>query len=135
MQTDSVTREEDLVRALNMLGRELPQAQWIALVDQNGLMMGCVPARPDVDPDGIAGITAAAVMAAERVLDEVRGGQLRYVNVAGSMRQHLMIMIRRDRFLSIGLPPNALVQETFRPILKSVPGLLAILEKRYPGSQ
>lgn len=132
MHPESITREEELLRVLALLARDIPHTHWIALVEQNGLVMGCVPAKPDVNPDGIAGITAAAVMVAERVLDEVMGGQLRYVNIAGSTRQYLMVMIKQDRYLSIGLPPDVLVQATFRPILKRVAELLGILDKRFP---
>ena len=129
MHPDPITREEKLVRVLSSLTQDIPQAQWIALVDQNGLVLGCVPPEPEVNPEGIAGITAAAVMVADRVLDEVKGGQLRYVNVSGSVRQYLMVFIGKERFLSIGLPPDVLVQSTFRPILKRVPQMLKVLDK------
>jgi predicted regulator of Ras-like GTPase activity (Roadblock/LC7/MglB family) len=131
MHPESVTRGEELMRVLALLARDIPHARWIALVEQNGLVIGFVPADPNVNPEGVAGITAAAVMVAERVLNEVMGGQLRYMNIAGSACQYLMVMIKQDRFLAVGLPSDALVQATFRPILKRIPQLLEIIERRF----
>ena len=68
------TRQSELQRVLTNLSREIPKADWVALVDQNGLMVSSVPAEPPVDSDRVAAMTAAVAQTAERVLAEIEGG-------------------------------------------------------------
>lgn len=124
------TRESELVRVLSGLADELPDPLWVALVDDQGLVLSCVPDDPVVPEERISAMTAAVVNMGERVLTEVEGGGLRYVSVAGSKRQYLMVVLTTERLLSIGLAPKVPAQATFGPLSRYVPELLAALQRR-----
>jgi predicted regulator of Ras-like GTPase activity (Roadblock/LC7/MglB family) len=96
------TRQSELQRVLGSLSEEIPKADWVALVDQNGLMVCSVPSEPPVESDRVAAMTAAVAQTAERVLSEIDGGTLRFATVTGSRRQHLTVYLSRDRLLAIG---------------------------------
>ena len=125
------TRQSELMRVLDLLAHELPDPQWVALVDHDGLMVACVPTEPRVDADRISAMTAASVVAGERVLEELAGGQLRFVSVAGSERQQLTVRLSQDRLLSIGLGSEVAAQSTFGPLRRWVPELLRALRMRF----
>lgn len=124
------TRESELVRVLSGLANELPDPLWVALVDDQGLVLSCVPDDPVVPEERISAMTAAVVNMGERVLTEVEGGGLRYVSVAGSKRQYLMVVLTTERLLSIGLAPKVPAQATFGPLSRYVPELLSALQRR-----
>ena len=125
------TRQSELQRVLASLSQEIPRADWVALVDQNGLMVSSVPAEPPVDSDRVAAMTAAIAQTAERVLTEIEGGTLRFATVTGSRRQHLTVFLSRDRLLAIGLPPEVEAQTVIPPLMRWVPELLQVLKRRH----
>jgi predicted regulator of Ras-like GTPase activity (Roadblock/LC7/MglB family) len=125
-----LTRQSELQRVLGSLSDDLPGAHWVALVDQNGLVVSCVPPEPPVDSDRIAAMTAASAQTAERVLREVDGGKLRFANITGSSRQHLTVFLSRERLLSIGLSPDVAAQATIPPLSRWVPELIQVLRMR-----
>ncbi len=125
------TRQAELVRILEQLAEELPEPDWVALVDDQGFVMACVPEKLDVGEDRVSAMTAALVSMGDRVLEEVEGGILRYANVSGSKRQYLAVVLSADRLLSIGLRPGLAAQVTFRPLSRWVPELLQALQRRY----
>jgi predicted regulator of Ras-like GTPase activity (Roadblock/LC7/MglB family) len=125
------TRQADLVRVLQKLAEDLPDPDWVALVDDQGFVMACVPEDMAVDEDRVSAMTAALVSMGERVLEEVEGGDLRYANVSGSKRQYLSVVLTSDRLLSIGLRPGVAAQATFRPLSRWVPEMLKTLQRRY----
>jgi predicted regulator of Ras-like GTPase activity (Roadblock/LC7/MglB family) len=125
------TRQAELVRVLEQLANELPDPDWVALVDDQGFVMACVPEDMDVEEDRVSAMTAALVSMGERVLQEVEGGSLRFANVSGSKRQYLAVVLTSDRLLSIGLRPGLAAQVTFKPLSRWVPELLKALQRRY----
>lgn len=125
-----VARQTELERILSQLAEDLPDPHWVALVDDQGLVLSCVPANPVVDEDRISGMTAAVVSMGERVMEEVEGGALRFANVAGSNRQYLMVVLTKERLLSVGLDPKLTAQATFRSLSQWVPQLLQALQRR-----
>jgi predicted regulator of Ras-like GTPase activity (Roadblock/LC7/MglB family) len=130
-QESMVTRQSDLIKALTGITTDLGQPIWVALVDDDGLMVASVPESPALGSERIAAMTAAGVIPAKRVLGEVEGGTLRFVTFAGSDAQVLVVAVDQKRFLSIGLNPQVSVQSTFGPLSNWVPELLKILKKRY----
>lgn len=126
-----VTRQSELHRVLGRLAEELPSPDWVALVDQNGLIVACMPPEPAVDTDRISAMTAASVLMGERVLGEINGGSLRYASIAGSVRQHLTVVLSKDRLLSIGLKPDVAPQATFGALGRWVPEVLRTLQMRF----
>lgn len=126
-----VTRQSELERILSQLAGELPAPHWVALIDDQGLVLSCVPEDPVVDEDRVSAMTAAVVGLGERVMQEVEGGRLRYANVAGSRRQYLMVVLDSERLLSIGLDPQVPTQATFKPLSRWVPELLKTLSRRF----
>ncbi len=126
-----VTRQSELVRVLSSILAELPRPLWIALVDDDGLMVACVPEKPKVDSERIAAMTAVSMSTAKRVLGEVEGGTMRFLTFAGSQAQLLVIAVDQKRFLSIGLPPQVSAQGTFGPLSQWVPEIVKILNKRF----
>lgn len=126
-----VTRQSELERVLNQLANELPDPHWVALVDDQGLVLSCVPANPVVSEERISAMTAAVMDMGERVLREVEGGRLRFATVAGSKRQYLAVLLTSDRLLSIGLGPQVPAQATFAPMSRWVPELLKTLRMRF----
>jgi predicted regulator of Ras-like GTPase activity (Roadblock/LC7/MglB family) len=133
-QDSMVTRQSELIRVLTAIQAELMKPLWVALVDDDGLMVACVPESPEGGADQIAAMTAAGVLTANRVLGEVEGGSLRFVTIAGSQSQLLIVSVDRKRFLSIGLNPRVSAQTAFGPLSNWVPQLLKILRKRFSAT-
>ena len=134
MGVDMVTRQSELIRVLEMIAEELPDPLWVALVDDDGLLVACVPSQPPVDVDQISAMTAALALTALRVLVEIDAEEFRYSSVAGSERQLLLVALDGKRFLSIGLKPDVVVQAVFRPLSRRVAELLKILRMRFSVS-
>jgi len=130
-QESMVTRQSELTQVLAGIQTDLGQPIWVALVDDDGLMVASVPESLALGSERIAAMTAAGVIPAKRVLGEVDGGTLRFVTFAGSKAQVLVVAVDQKRFLSIGLNPHVSVQSTFSPLSNWVPKLLKILKKRY----
>lgn len=126
-----VTRQAELQRVLSSLSQEIGRADWVALVDQNGLLVSAVPADPPVDSDRVAAMAAAVAQTAERVLSEIDGGALRFATVTGARRQHLTVFLSRDRLLAIGLSPDVEAQTVIPPLMRWVPELIQVLKRRY----
>jgi len=129
-----VTRQSELIRVLETIAEELPDPLWVALVDDDGLLVACVPSQPPVSVDQISAMTAALALTALRVLVEINAEEFRYSSVAGSERQLLLVALDGKRFLSIGLGPDVVVQTTFRPLSRRVAELLKILKMRFSVS-
>ncbi|HKY84596.1 MAG TPA: roadblock/LC7 domain-containing protein [Anaerolineales bacterium] len=125
------TRQAELQRVLGSLADEISQAEWVALVDQNGLMVSSVPADPPADSDRIAAMAAAVAQTAERVLAELDGGKLRFATVTGAKRQHLTVFLSSDRLLAIGLAPDVEAQSVIPHLMRWVPELIQVLKQRY----
>ena len=134
MISQNTTRQDELIRILNSLADSLPEVYWIVLVDQEGLVMACVPPKPEVSPENIAAMTAAMATTVERILGEIDGGQPRYSSVVGSRRHHVTILLPEGRLLTIGLPPDVSPQKTFQPIRQWIPQLLDVLRMRFTSS-
>ncbi|MCH8339766.1 MAG: roadblock/LC7 domain-containing protein [Chloroflexi bacterium] len=128
------TRQSELEKILGKMADELPDPDWVALVDDNGLIVSCIPESPVVGQDLIAGMTAASIIMAERVLDEIDGGQMRFTSIAGSKRQMLSVVLSRDRVLAIGIGPEVPAQATFASLTRWVPEILKVLSKSYVTS-
>ena len=126
-----VTRQSELIRVLSKLAEELPDPHWVALVDSDGLVMACISDEPSVDPEGISAMTAALVITGERVVEEIEGGQFHYASVSGSRRQLLMVLLNKDRFLSIGLGSQVPPRATFSLLSRRIPELLHALQMRF----
>jgi len=125
------TRQAELQRVLQSLSDEITRAEWVALVDQNGLMVSCVPPEPLIESDRVAAMAAAAAQTAERVLAELEGGALRFAAITGSRRQHLTVFLSRERLLAIGLPPEVEAQSIVPSLQRWVPELIQVLKRRY----
>ena len=125
------TRQSELERVLSQLAADLPDPHWVALVDDQGLVLSCIPEAPPIGEDRIAAMTGAVLGVGERVMKEVEGGPLRYVNLAGAQRQYLMVVLAPERLLSIGLDPQVAAQVTFRPLSRWVPELLETLGRSF----
>jgi predicted regulator of Ras-like GTPase activity (Roadblock/LC7/MglB family) len=125
-----VTRESELLRVLNELAAGLPTSDWIALVDDDGLLMACVPEKPSVDAERIAAMAAAAMDTSRRVLQETDGGQLRFTTIGGANRQVLIVLVDSKRFLAIALEPDKPSTSTFGVLVRWVPEILGIVRKR-----
>jgi predicted regulator of Ras-like GTPase activity (Roadblock/LC7/MglB family) len=113
---------------------DLPDPDWVALVDSDGLIVSCIPESPVVGQDQISAMTAASIIMAERVLEEIDGGQTRFTSIAGSNRQMLSVVLSRDRVLAIGLGPEVPAQATFASMIRWVPEILKVLNKSFVTS-
>lgn len=125
------TRQSELLRVLGQLADELPSPDWVALVDDNGLIVACLPEAPVIGQDRISAMTAAATIMTERVLEEIEGGRMRYATVAGSKRQLLTVVLSQERLLAIGLGPEVPAQATFAALTRWVPDILAVLKRSF----
>ena len=125
-----VTRQDELQRVLGELCEDLPNPLWAALVDDDGLIMACVPGEPPVNPDRISAMTAAAVLTGDRVLNEMEAGQLRYATFSGAHRQVITVVLGEERYLSLGMNPDVRAQATFAPLSRWVPELMKTLKMR-----
>jgi predicted regulator of Ras-like GTPase activity (Roadblock/LC7/MglB family) len=126
-----VTRQSELIRVLGGLAKDLPSPHWVALVDENGLIMSCVPAEPEIDTDRISAMAAASVQMGERVLNEIDGGRMRFLSISGARRQVLTLLMRDNHLLSIGMSADVATQSTFAPLSQWVPEVLRVLDRRF----
>ncbi|MGD8554230.1 MAG: roadblock/LC7 domain-containing protein [Anaerolineales bacterium] len=126
-----VTRQSELTRLLGQLAKDLPDPHWVALADYDGLLMACVPADPPIETEKISAMTAAGVIMGDRVVNEIQGGNIRYLTVAGSDRQQLTVVLSKDRLLAIGLGPDVPAQSVFGPLSRLVPEIVEVLKKHY----
>jgi predicted regulator of Ras-like GTPase activity (Roadblock/LC7/MglB family) len=101
---------------------------WVALVDGDGLIVSCVPPDPPISADRISAMAAASQIMAERILGELEGGPMRYASVAGSLRQHLTVMVKKDHLLSIGLGPDVAASD-LAPLGRWIPEVLRVLRR------
>ena len=125
------TRQSELIRVLQSLAAELPNPDWLALVDGNGLIMACIPDQPVVGEDRISAMAAASLIMADRVLEEIEGGRLRFASIAGAKRQLLTVALGAERLLSIGLGPEVPAQATFASLTRWVPELIQALKRSF----
>ncbi len=128
------TRQDELLEVLSQMAEEMPDPDWVALVDGNGLIVSCIPETPVVGQDQISAMTAASIIMGERVLDEIDGGQMRYTSIAGANRQMLSVVLSNDRVLAIGLGPEVPAQATFASLTRWVPEILQVLSKSFVAS-
>ena len=128
------TRQEELLEVLSQMADEMPDPDWVALVDGNGLIVSCVPETPVVSQDQISAMTAASIIMGERVLDEIDGGNIRYTSIAGANRQMLSVVLSDDRVLAIGIGPEVPAQATFASLTRWVPEILQVLSKSFVTS-
>ncbi len=128
------TRQSELLEVLSQMAEEMPDPDWVALVDGNGLIVSCIPESPVVGQDQISAMTAASIIMGERVLDEIEGGQMRYTSIAGANRQMLSVVLSNDRVLAIGLGPEVPAQATFASLTRWVPEILQVLSKSFVTS-
>ncbi len=128
------TRQDELLEVLSQMAEEMPDPDWVALVDGNGLIVSCIPETPVVGQDQISAMTAASIIMGERVLDEIEGGQMRYTSIAGANRQMLSVVLSNDRVLAIGLGPEVPAQATFASLTRWVPEILQVLSKSFVAS-
>ena len=126
-----VTRQSELLRVLDQMAKDLPAPEWVALVDDNGLIVACIPDEPAIEQERISAMTAASLIMADRVLGEIEGGQTRYTSIAGSRRQMLTVVLSRDRLLALGLGPEVPAQATFSALTRWVPEILAVLKRSF----
>src|SRR4030067_94710 len=87
VQPPMETRQSELIRVLQSLAAELPNPDWVALVDGKGLIIACIPAQPAVGEDRISAMAAASLLMADRGLEGIGGGGLRFARIAGAKRQ------------------------------------------------
>ncbi len=128
------TRQDELLEVLSQMAEEMPDPDWVALVDGNGLIVSCIPETPVVGQDQISAMTAASIIMGERVLDEIEGGQMRYTSIAGANRQMLSVVLSNDRVLAIGLGPEVPAQATFASLTRRVPEILQVLSQSFVTS-
>jgi predicted regulator of Ras-like GTPase activity (Roadblock/LC7/MglB family) len=128
------TRQEELLEVLSQMADEMPDPDWVALVDGNGLIVSCIPETPVVSQDQISAMTAASIIMGERVLDEIDGGNIRYTSIAGANRQMLSVVLSDDRVLAIGIGPEVPAQATFASLTRWVPEILQVLSKSFVTS-
>jgi len=128
------TRQDELLEVLSQMAEEMPDPDWVALVDGNGLIVSCIPETPVVGQDQISAMTAASIIMGERVLDEIEGGQMRYTSIAGANRQMLSVVLSNDRVLAIGLGPEVPAQATFASLTRWVPEIIQVLSKSFVAS-
>jgi predicted regulator of Ras-like GTPase activity (Roadblock/LC7/MglB family) len=128
-----VTRESELLSVLGALKDDLGDPQWVALVDDRGLVMACVPENPQIDIERVAAMVAALTISGERVINEIAGGHLRYVNVSGSKRQQLIIFLNLECVLTLGLDPYVSPRSTFKALARWAPKIMQILQMSFSG--
>jgi predicted regulator of Ras-like GTPase activity (Roadblock/LC7/MglB family) len=134
MSAGQTTRQDELVKVLDAMAEELPDPEWVALVDHNGLVTACVQNNEETDSDRISAMTAVIVSMTDRILDELDGGRLRYSSISGSKRLYLTVMLSEELLLSVGLPPDVNVQTTFLPLRNWIPTLMQVLKRRFTNA-
>jgi predicted regulator of Ras-like GTPase activity (Roadblock/LC7/MglB family) len=126
-----VTRESELERLLIELARELPEPFWAAIIDNDGLLIACVPQSPVISTDQIAAMTVTGTVASKRISGEIGGGSFRFSAIAGSKRQLIVVAIDSKRFLSLGFKPQVQTNQIFGPLSEKVPEILKTLRMHF----
>jgi predicted regulator of Ras-like GTPase activity (Roadblock/LC7/MglB family) len=101
-----------LTQELNNLAARLPETRWLALVNGNGLIRASFP-DPLSDPDRITAMTAAAGSLGERILKELKSGELRYQLLGGTTGTILTLVLSPDYLLTLNLRPITSVDALF----------------------
>ena len=133
MVASGQTRQSELLRVLEGLASDLPNPAWVALVDAQGLIMGCVPKSPPVAVDSIGAMSAVVQKTSDRVLREIKGGSLRYGSIVGANWHFLSIVLGEGRILSVGLQPEVSPKAVFGPLRDWVRDLNEVLDRRFGG--
>jgi predicted regulator of Ras-like GTPase activity (Roadblock/LC7/MglB family) len=131
MRLVMVTRESELERLLIELAGTLPQPLWTAIIDNDGLLIACVPPIPVITTDQIAAMTVTGTIASRRIAGEIEGGSFRFTAIAGSKRQLIVVALDRKRFLSLGFPPQVQTHQIFGPLSEKVPEILQTLKMNF----
>lgn len=131
MSTSETTRQSELQRVLEGLVSDLPQPAWVALVDEQGLLISCMPKTPPIASESISAMSAVVMKTSERVLREIQGGSLRYTSVVGAKWHYLTIVLGEGRMLSVGLKPEVQAKAVFGPLRDWMSDLTAVLERRF----
>jgi predicted regulator of Ras-like GTPase activity (Roadblock/LC7/MglB family) len=126
-----VTRQSELIRLLGILAKELPDPYWVALVDDDGLIVACVPDEPLVDLDGLSAMTATLALTGDRVIEEIKGGKFHFATISGSKRQLLVVFVSQKRFISIGLAPEIPPRSMFSILSRRIPEIMQVLQMRF----
>lgn len=126
-----VTRESELERLLGELAQDLPDPKWVAIIDDDGLLIACIPRTPAISTDQIAAMTAASTAAGKRVVSEIDGGRFRFAVNAGSKRQLVVVAMDRKRLLSMGFKPQVQMHQIFGPLSDKVPEILKTLKMHF----
>ena len=126
-----VTRQSELLRVLGRLKDDLVNPHWVALIDEGGLVLACVPDEPPVDIERVSAMTATLAVSGERVIGEIAGGRLRYVCVAGSQRQQLIVLLSVECVISLGLDPDVSPRSTFKPLARWATEIMQVLQMKF----
>ncbi|MGD8622307.1 MAG: roadblock/LC7 domain-containing protein [Anaerolineales bacterium] len=126
-----VTRESELERLLTELVAVLPEPMWAAIIDDDGLLIACIPHSPAVSSDTIAAMTVTGTIASKRITGEIEGGSFRFSAIAGSQRQLIVVALDKKRFLSLGFSPQVQTHQIFGPLSEKVPEILKTLKMHF----
>ena len=118
---------------LNELAAKLPETRWLLLLDKQGREMASFPEQIG-HADRLAAMTAAAQSLGERITSELKGGELRYALLAGTLNVHLVVMLGTGHVLALGLRPTASVDALLQALKESVAPLRDELNVTLPQS-
>ena len=126
-----MTRSLDRVhieRLLAEIVHDIPQIQWIALVNGNGDLIGSFPSRPGVGGDKISTMSVAMSSLGERIAAELQNGRLQYTVIAGVDAISVMIALDAKYLLAIGLKKDTSIEEFLRRMEEvNIPILMKML--------
>jgi predicted regulator of Ras-like GTPase activity (Roadblock/LC7/MglB family) len=100
-----------LQRLLAEIALDTPRAEWVALVDANGIFIGSFPAKPRVETDCISAMSAAMSSLGERIAAELKSGEMQYTLIAGTNEITVMIELSKKYLLTIGLKKDVSIEE------------------------
>ena len=110
-ESDNPPDRTHLQRLIAEIALDTPQAEWIALVNANGLWIESFPAKSRVEAERISAMSAAMSSLGERIAAELKDGSLQYTLIAGTDEITVMIELSTKYLLTIGLKKDVSMDE------------------------
>lgn len=116
-----------LEQLLHQMGSELPETNWILLVDKKGRTKAAFSDFID-DVDRAAAMSAAVHTLGVRVTKELKGGELQYAFFKGTTNDHLIVPLEAKYAISFGLGSSISIDSYLQSIKTSIKPLLQELD-------
>ncbi|MBI5298667.1 MAG: roadblock/LC7 domain-containing protein [Chloroflexi bacterium] len=127
-QSEEIPSRRDLERFLAEIALDMPQVEWLALVNMSGTLIASFPAKPRAEADRVTAMSAAMAALGERIASELNNGNLQYTLIAGTREITAMIELNSKYLLTVGLKKDVSIEELLSQMQETnLPALMKAL--------